>query len=167
MELEDTTSGKTFLTPAQKKRIAFIRGELHDEAGSVHAYVVLAHPVPDTSPKVTVMDPTEAAALIVSHSDGKQFMERTLRVDRVGSKRGDTAGDRAQSLDPRLTVFVGGVDFAAKEEDLRTFFEALLAAEKGVAPTSSWVKSVRIVRDRDTQLGKGFAYVRFTVSDEM
>ena len=29
---------------------------------------------------------------------------------------------------------------------------------------STWVTRVRIVRDRDTQLGKGFAYVQFVVS---
>lgn len=64
--------------------------------------------------------------------------------------------------EPKETIFVGNLDFAASDEDLRAFFEGLVSQERG-APrgTKSWVKSVRIVRDRATQMGKGFAYVRF------
>jgi nucleolar protein 12 len=60
---------------------------------------------------------------------------------------------------------VGSLDFAAKDEDLRVFFESLLTTERQPAPDGqSWVTHVRIVRDADTQLGKGFAYVEFAVS---
>ncbi|EEB91359.1 hypothetical protein MPER_10287, partial [Moniliophthora perniciosa FA553] len=66
-----------------------------------------------------------------------------------------------------------------REEDVRAFFEGLITAEKGPRPISPndeeeqfdekgasklqrWVKRVRIIRDKETQLGKGFAYVQFT-----
>ena len=100
----------------------------------------------------------------------------------------------AMAGDPKATVFVGNLEFTSKEEDLRAFFETLVCEERGKpgekrgdesdeeddesesdvddddggAKDSSkpraWVKRVRIIRDRDTQLGKGFAYVQFVVS---
>jgi nucleolar protein 12 len=111
-------------------------------------------------------------------------MERVLRVDLVGRVRagrpsGTLNGAVKSSVvetDPRLSVFVGNLDFASKEEDLRIFFEGVISAEKGPPPISqekgaeddewsrpsTWVTHVRIVRDKDTQLGKGFAYVQFS-----
>ncbi len=76
--------------------------------------------------------------------------------------------------DNKRTLFVGGLDFTASEEDVRAFFEGLVAEERGAPSNESssssstagssvrtWVRSVRIVRDRATQMGKGIAYVRF------
>lgn len=65
--------------------------------------------------------------------------------------------------DPRKSIFVGGVDYAAKEEDLRVFMEELLKSERG-SRAEPYIASVRIIRDKQTQMGKGFAYVHFTVS---
>ncbi|TEB22964.1 hypothetical protein FA13DRAFT_1694751 [Coprinellus micaceus] len=180
---------KQFLTPAQKKKIAFIHGDFHNEADSVNAYVVFAHPVPKENwpknlppPKETV-DPYEAAAMAVERCNNTVFMERVIRVDRVGqvakglakvaAKEGEDAEGGVGALvdaDPKFTVFVGNLDFGSKEEDLRVFFENLLVAEKGQREeeeeeeekTRTWVVRVRIVRDKDTQLGKGFAYIQFS-----
>ncbi|GBE84863.1 hypothetical protein BKA93DRAFT_827131 [Sparassis latifolia] len=185
---------KTYLTPKEKKRIAFIKHEIHEGVDAVNAYVVFAHAPPSTAarvgnmpPSALTMDPYEAAKTAAELCDGTVFMERTLRADRVGrdsehpGKNGDIAGD------PKTTVFVGNLDFASKEEDLRVFFEALVSAERGPPPEGgdsgeedeedededtkienartlkprTWVKRVRIIRDQDTQLGKGFAYVQF------
>ena len=33
----------------------------------------------------------------------------------------------------------------------------------GVKKSRTWVKRVRIIRDKDTQMGKGFGYVQFAV----
>ncbi|KAH6888797.1 hypothetical protein BKA70DRAFT_1390075 [Coprinopsis sp. MPI-PUGE-AT-0042] len=186
-EEEVKKDDKTYLTSNQKKKIAFINQDFHNTADAVNAYIVFSHP-PDTStraanlpPLPPTLDPYEAAKLA-----------RLIRVDRVGkigakgasqsTEDDDAQGDARplQDADPKLSIFVGNLDFESKEEDLRVFFEALLEAEKGKPPGESekvmvdrsvidkprtWVTHVRIVRDKDTQLGKGFAYVQFIDKD--
>lgn len=167
---------------------------------SVNAYIVFAHPTPvdkdrpsNLPPPKPVMDPYEAAQTAASKGDETVFQERTIRVDVVGSQDGDVKGKKANGADvvgdPKRTIFVGSLDFASKEEDLRVFFEGLISTERGPPPQSqddpeveesdaeeeeetktatskkhSWVKRVRIIRDKDTLLGKGFAYIQFIVS---
>jgi nucleolar protein 12 len=60
-------------------------------------------------------------------------------------------------------LFVGGLDYAAKEEDVRVLFEELVKSERG-SSEDRYVTGVRIVRDAATQLGKGFGYIHFKVS---
>jgi nucleolar protein 12 len=124
------------------------------------------------------MNPSEIAAVVVEQMDGTPFEGRTLRVDRVAAPT-QNQGDMVLR-DPALTVFVGNLEFTANEEELRGFFETLLTSEMGLPRQSQqsvgegdeepeqlriahWVSSVRIIRDKDTQLGKGFGYVRFVV----
>jgi nucleolar protein 12 len=166
---EGKNDEKKFLTPKEKKKIAFINHDFHSNADTVNAYVVFGHPPPPKSrpsnlpPLPPVMDPYEAARLAATKCDGMLFMERMIRVDVVRK-----AEHRDVDGDPKLSVFVGNIDFESKEEDLRVFFEAAVSSERGPRGDgsdgkSSWVTRVRIVRDKDTQLGKGFAYVQFAV----
>ncbi|KAI0059605.1 hypothetical protein BV25DRAFT_1057022 [Artomyces pyxidatus] len=186
-DAEEREKERKRLTTQEKKRIAFIKHEIHDESDAMHAYVVFAHPAPRAAnvPALPVLDPYEAVRLAVEKVDGTVFMERTLRVDVVGKAR--VAGKEGAMLgDPKKTVFVGNLDFASKEEDLRVFFEGVVSAERGPRGTDegsdedqdqdeeaadpasdepkpkTWVARVRIIRDKDTQLGKGFAYVQFS-----
>ena len=171
---------KKFLTPSQKKKIAFINQEFHSSADSVNAYVVFAHPVQvkdwpaNLPPPKEVMDPYEAAKEAVEKCDGTVFLERMIRVDVVGREAVETRNEGKEGVgDPKLAVFVGNLDFASKEEDLRAFFEGVVSAERGPPPLkedeegvkkpNTWVTRVRIVRDKETQLGKGFAYIQFAV----
>lgn len=178
---------KKYLTPAQKKRIAYINQEFHASADVVNAYIVFAHPQnaserpANLPPLPPTMDPYQAALQAVVGANGSLFMERMLRVDLVGKvKRDEAEKDEAtciQDADPRLSVFVGNLDFASKEEDLRAFFEGLMTTERGdpqhvkagdrkassLTKPLTWVTRVRIVRDNATQLGRGFAYVEFMV----
>lgn len=171
---------KKFLTPSQKKKIAFINHDIHSSADSVHAYIVFAHPILPESrpanlpPPPPMMDPFEAVQLAVEKCDGSIFMDRMLRVDavRCPTSSTNTASTSSAIGDPKLTVFVGNLDFASKEDDLRVFFEGLVNVERGPpvnesspdgAKPKAWVTRVRMIRDRDTQLGKGFAYVQFAV----
>jgi len=123
------------------------------------------------------MDPFEAARLAIEKCNGTMFLDHMLRVDAV-VKRPMTKSLSDSTLlsptigDPKLTIFVGNLDFATKEEDLRVFFEGMVTTERGLPDVEGsededkrkcWVTRVRMVRDRDTQLGKGFAYVQFSV----
>ena len=203
---------KQYLTPKEKKRVAFIKHEIHEHVDAVNAYVVFAHPPSaealakrpaNVPPPAPVMDPYDAASVCVEKGDGNTFMGRTLRMDVVkrgarptegGSGEGEHkvggAGENAMAGDPKATLFVGNLEFTSKEEDLRAFFESVVTEERGkpgekADPGSddeeeedeaseeeedeedkprAWVKRVRIIRDKDTQLGKGFAYVQFVVS---
>ena len=168
---------KKFLTPNQKKKIAFINQEFHPVADTIHAYAVFAHPSPiipssEHAPQKDMMNPYEAAEMTARQCDGSMFMGRLLRVDVVGKSAAADLG-----TDPKSTIFVGNLDFASREEDLRIFFEGAITKERGPPPelrsgqgeqamamkAQTWVTRVRIVRDRETQLGKGFAYVQFAV----
>ncbi|RXW16531.1 hypothetical protein EST38_g9328 [Candolleomyces aberdarensis] len=184
---------KSYLTPHQKKKIAFINQQFHSTADTVNCYIVFAHSVPtqhqgkNVPPPPPVMDPYEAARIAVEKGNNTVFMERVVRVDRVGlTSKKASGGVVAEGVDgevgaqgdadPKYTIFVGNLDFASKEEDVRVFFEGLVVKEKGAPPVaedgmdvdgeskkaSSWVVRVRIVRDKETQLGKGFAYVQFS-----
>jgi nucleolar protein 12 len=170
---------KKFLRTEEKKKIAFIKGELHEGAQTANAYVVFAHARPgapsDAEAGTAPLDPYEAARMAIREANGSVFMERTIRVDRAGKPAG--AADTAATDDPKRTVFVGNLDFGSQEEDLRAFFEGVVSAERGppvdaedgdedgaAKRPAGWVVRVRIVRDKDTQLGKGFAYVQFVVS---
>ncbi|PBK97179.1 hypothetical protein ARMGADRAFT_1026761 [Armillaria gallica] len=176
---DDSTKNdeKNFLTPSQKKRIAFINHDFHSSADLTNAYIVFAHPVPPENrpsnlpPLPPSLDPYEAARLAADVCNGSTFMDRVLRVDLVG---GTSSQDRGDSVDgdPKSSVFVGNLDFGSKEEDLRVFFETLVTGERGppadndeqdgdVKKSPMWVTRVRIVRDKESQLGKGFAYVQF------
>lgn len=158
---DDVPMPRPRLDSGDKRRIAFIKHELHPDTDAVIVYVVFAYGADLT--------PDEAAQRAVAALDNTQYMGRTLRADAVAGGVGD----------PKRTVFVGGLDFASGEEDLRIFFEGVVSGERGPrsavagdsdsdeedagAKLKTWVTRVRIVRDKDTQLGKGFAYVQFAV----
>lgn len=187
---------KKYLTPSQKKKIAYINQEFHSTADTVNAYIVFAHPVdpearPDNLPPLpATMDPYQAALQVSQKADGSLFMERMIRVDLAKrTKAGTSSLDDTSTVsvplnreaDSQLSIFVGNLEFGSKEEDLRVFFEGLMCTERGPpsegqtpdgeddgdgAATEkplTWVTRVRIIRDKDTQLGKGFAYLQFAV----
>lgn len=179
---EPKTDEKKFLTASQKKKIAFINKDIHSDADSVHAYIVFAYPPVHSRPAnlpplPPVMDPFEATRLAIKKCNGTMFLDRMLRADTVVKRSTlespfDSTLLSSVNSDPKLTVFVGNLDFASKEEDLRVFFEGIVTAERGFPDAEGshdgdkpkcWVTRVRMIRDKDTQLGKGFAYVQFSV----
>eukprot|EP00281_Chroomonas_sp_CCMP1168_P021456 CAMPEP_0206230526 /NCGR_PEP_ID=MMETSP0047_2-20121206/10312_1 /ASSEMBLY_ACC=CAM_ASM_000192 /TAXON_ID=195065 /ORGANISM="Chroomonas mesostigmatica_cf, Strain CCMP1168" /LENGTH=283 /DNA_ID=CAMNT_0053653967 /DNA_START=51 /DNA_END=902 /DNA_ORIENTATION=+ len=78
--------------------------------------------------------------------NGEQVRGHHIRVDMAESKRKD--------FNPRLSVFVGNLSFSAEEEAVRRFF-----AQCGK------VEGVRLIRDKETSMGKGFGYVAYTDVD--
>lgn len=191
---EEGITKQDTMTSSQKKRLAFLKGEINEKAEVVNCYVVFGHHrssfvdegVSKAVSEEKPMVPSEVAELVVRAANGTEFMDRVIRVDRVGAAKSATSGTSREEM--KRTAFVGSLDFEAQEDDVRAFFEELLRAERGepvpeepraeetedggkegdgeAAPDSkrkSWVHSVRIVRDPDSQLGKGIAYVQFKV----
>ncbi|KAF7362484.1 RRM domain-containing protein [Mycena venus] len=122
--------------------------------------------------------PYAVAQHIARAANASEFMARTLRVDvcaRLPDADPSTGGADGAGFvgDPKLSIFIGNLDFGSREGDVREFFEGVVAGERGPAPPASpedgastsgggrWVQGVRLIRDRETQLGKGFGYVRF------
>ena len=171
---------QSFLTAAQKRRVAFIRGEVHGKSSACNAYAVW-----------TTKDPEKAsakslAALVIKHANNTVFENLTLRVDFVKSlgqtvgggesemtlemKKSSAMEQKKKVEEEKRTVYIGSLDFEEKEQAVRDLCEKLMKEEKGPAPIlegqreSSYVERVRIVKDLETGLGKGFAYVLFKVS---
>ncbi|KAI8142197.1 hypothetical protein BJV82DRAFT_615929 [Fennellomyces sp. T-0311] len=73
--------------------------------------------------------------------NGQLFMEKHLRVDSVTDPK---------PHDRKRSVFIGSLPHDTEEEELWTFFK-----------DCGEIESVRIVRDKATNIGKGIGYVQF------
>jgi nucleolar protein 12 len=142
-----------FASGVGPKRAAFAKKELmEDTTASTNAYAVYS---------------SEAAARIAaSRLNGSIVFDRHLRADYAAEPA---------VIDHRRCVFVGNLSFVDKEsienpdgsEDTksrRPKAKEPADAEEGLWRTfgrAGTVESVRVVRDRETRVGKGFAYVQF------
>jgi nucleolar protein 12 len=140
------------------KRAAFARREiLDDTTPSTNAYAVYS----------TVQAARKAPAAL----NGTVVLDRHLRVDSVA---------HPSQIDHKRCVFVGNLDFVDNETDPdedekkkkkksgpadveEGLWRTFNAHTKGSKERTSKgnVESVRVVRDRTTRVGKGFAYVQF------
>lgn len=213
-----TEKKQTFLTGSQKRKVAFITQQLNEKADTVNAYITLSPltqkrlaVLQEKNGESVVENLTASvlAALLARSAHGTIFEGRHLRVDIVtallpseliesgldtiktadGSMLGaTTGGGGADQESRRRTAFIGNMDFETKDEEVLTFFNALITDERGQPPAlpkldfskctklptpekeydvsqvlqqASWVQDVRIIRDSATQMGKGFGYVKF------
>ncbi|KAI4466892.1 eukaryotic translation initiation factor 4b/4h [Holotrichia oblita] len=79
--------------------------------------------------------------------NGKEYKEHHIRVNIISEK---------QNPDKSRAIFLGNVSFAAEEEELWQLFQSC-----------GEIESVRLVRDRRTDFGKGFGYVNFKSADSV
>lgn len=133
--------------------------------------------------------PQEIASLIVKYGNNTVFEGFTLRLDHVkgsisplpvndenanedssSKTQRELALERKARLEEeKRTLYIGSLDFEEKEQSIRELCENLIIEERGQPPKNddetkeAWVERVRLVRDPETGLGKGFAYVMFKV----
>lgn len=175
---------KGALTDGQKRRVAFIRGELNEGKKACNAYLVLEPLAKGT----TGLGLEDLMDLIIKDVNGSTFESFTLRADRVRPRSAaaaiaalkttskpskSTEALSASALVPaytvppvqaRRTIFMGGLDFAENEENVRAATEAALVKARGPpGGDKGWVEGVRLIRDASTGLGKGFGYVLLKV----
>lgn len=161
-----------FLTPSQKRKVGYVTGDLHPDAKCCVAFVLISPPAESSESQEdgVSLSAHELAKKISEKSDGTSFMGHVLRCDLAGTKYpGQSTQAESQIISPdeqRRTLFVGGLDFAEQEDSVRKAIEARLEKEMDGSPPDggTWVQRVRIVRDKGTALGKGFAYVLLLVS---
>ncbi|EFA77185.1 hypothetical protein PPL_12393 [Heterostelium album PN500] len=101
------------------------------------------HEKRETCNAYVVYSKEEEAQKAADETNGTLFKERHIRVDLASNKHNKGKDEN--------TVFVGGIPYELENEDLFKLFEDNIGD----------VMSVRIVRDKLTGLGKGFAYVEF------
>lgn len=144
-----------FASSAVPKKAAYARKELMDATTkSTNAYAVYTTPF--------------AAREATKRLNGTMVLDRHLRVDSVA---------HPSKQDHRRCIFVGNLGFVDDESSIN----AAADEESGKKPRKAkepadieeglWrqfskagtVESVRVVRDKTTRVGKGFAYVQFQV----
>ncbi|KAM0886147.1 hypothetical protein ACQ4PT_029848 [Festuca glaucescens] len=117
---------------------AVIKGKLNDSADNVHAYIVFKD--------------EQCARAALSHNMAL-FSGNHLRVDMACPPRKKLRGE-GPLYDRKRTVFVGNLPFDVKDEELYQLF-------CGPSGPQGDVEAIRVVRDPDSSLGKGIAYVLF------
>ena len=143
-----------FVESGMPRKAAFIRQELMDTTTrSTNAYVVYTTQL--------------AAREAVKRLNGTVILDRHLRVDSVA---------HPAKQDHRRSLFVGNLNFVddTTNMDAAKDLESNSKPRKGKDPAdveeglwrqfgkAGQVESVRVVRDKTTRVGKGFAYVHFS-----
>ncbi|KAH9823157.1 hypothetical protein DFH28DRAFT_881019 [Melampsora americana] len=162
-----------YLNPNQKRKVSYVTGDLHPEAKSCVAFVVISPPPdpPKSEGDGSSLTAQELAKLISEKSDATSFMGHVLRCDLAGARRiSQDSSEDTQIIDlqeQRRTLYIGGLDFMEHEDNVRKAVEAQLLAEREGPPSDggTWVERVRLVRDKGTSLGKGFGYVLLKSQD--
>uniref|UniRef100_A0A8R7UAE7 RRM domain-containing protein n=1 Tax=Triticum urartu TaxID=4572 RepID=A0A8R7UAE7_TRIUA len=117
---------------------AVIKGKINDAVDNVHAYIVFKD--------------EQCARTALSHNMAL-FNGNHIRVDMACPPRKKLRGE-GPLYDRKRTVFVGNLPFDVKDEELYQLF-------CGPSGPQGDVEAIRVVRDPDSSLGKGIAYVLF------
>jgi nucleolar protein 12 len=121
-------------------KVGWIRGSLHEKRDSMNAYLVFAK------------EESVAKALV---ENGSLFLGKHIRVDYANP---DPVSFEVYELfcdlkkREKFTLFVGNLPYDASEEEVRTHFAK-----------SGGITNVHIVRATGVGIGKGVAYISFSV----
>ena len=83
-----------------------------------------------------------------------------IRVDVCKAEGGDQTKPSSQN-DYESTIFIGNLPFQVNEEELRRHFADIGGRMLTGGAGSDGILNVRIVRDKETYLSKGIAYIQF------
>ncbi|KAJ3708888.1 hypothetical protein LUZ61_012593 [Rhynchospora tenuis] len=119
---------------------AIIQGKVNEAVDSVHAYVVFKE--------------EQSANAALAHNMAL-FEGNHIRVDMACPPRKKLKGE-GPLYDRKRTVFVGNLPFDVKDEELYSLF----------CGVSTAVEAIRVVRDANTSIGKGIAYVLFKTRED-
>jgi nucleolar protein 12 len=143
------------------KKVSANKGKLGDQKSSQNCYIVYKQQ--EQAQKVCKIIYTSIFIFIYCPNfmfyfnciyqalimNGHHFHGRHLRVDTIKLSR----------FDPSKTVYLGGLSKFIDEEKLREFFSKVL-------PNGQQdIEGVRLIRDPETQYGKGFGYLMLRDSD--
>ncbi|CAN6321905.1 unnamed protein product [Urochloa humidicola] len=117
---------------------AVLQGKVNELVDNVHAYIVF--------------DDEQSARAALSHNMAL-FGGNHIRVDMACPPRKKLRGE-GPLYDRKRTVFVGNLPFDVKDEELYQLF-------CGSSGSEGDVEAIRVVRDPNSSLGKGIAYVLF------
>ncbi|KAJ0989942.1 hypothetical protein J5N97_008298 [Dioscorea zingiberensis] len=121
---------------------AIFKGKINESVDSVHAYIVFKQ--------------EQSARAALSHNMA-EVGGNHIRVDMACPPRKKLKG-ASPLYDRKRTVFVGNLPFDVKDEELYRLF-------CGSNQSDSGLEAVRVIRDPNTSIGKGIAYVLFTTRD--
>lgn len=117
------------------KKVCSNKQKFGDQKGSFNAYIVFKH--------------AGSVSRAIESKNNSVLDNRHIRVDYC----------KPSVLEPKHTVFVGSLPYRADEEELRQYFANIL-------PNGHEdINCVRIIRDPETLVGKGIAYVSFNSND--
>jgi nucleolar protein 12 len=119
------------------RKVAVAKGSLDERVETCNAYVVF--------------ESAESVGTAVEKANGLEFLGNHIRVDAVHD------GSKGKVFDRKRSVFVGNLVFEASEEECWKHFADVMGDKA--------VKSVRIIKDPATNLGRGFAYVLLNDED--
>ncbi|XP_059656838.1 nucleolar protein 12 [Cornus florida] len=122
---------------------AIIKKQINDSIDSVHAYIVFK---------------TEQSAQASLDHNMAVVGGNHIRVDRACPPRKKLKGEQPLLYDNKRTVFVGNLPFDVKDEELYQLFS-------GIKDLESSIEAIRVIRDPNTCVGKGIAYVLFKTRD--
>ncbi|KAK3148722.1 hypothetical protein QOZ80_3AG0207800 [Eleusine coracana subsp. coracana] len=117
---------------------AIMKGKLNEALDNVHAYIVFKE--------------EQFARAALSHNMAL-FGGNHIRVDMACPPRKKLRG-AGPLYDRKRTVFVGNLPFDVKDEELYQVF-------CGSSGSEGNVEAIRVIRDPNTSVGKGIAYVLF------
>mmetsp|Transcript_9746 Transcript_9746/g.27866 ORF Transcript_9746/g.27866 Transcript_9746/m.27866 type:complete len:524 (-) Transcript_9746:59-1630(-) len=127
------------------RKAATITGTTAEARSSANAYVEME---------------TEEAATAALTLNMTVLQGKHIRVDRAtapGSNR-PTGSSGAGEYDPARTVFLGNLHFEVENEEIIEAFEAAAEAKEDLRGA---IEAVRVVRDKENSVCKGFGFVLF------